>query len=91
MGFLGTSVRGGVDDDYFGFVSRLLEESKSGKQALREVCPLIAGSTERSTTITNDLHRSSGPWRAACSACFWSRECDLPSAPLLGPQAELLV
>lgn len=70
-----------------GLFSRLLEESKSGKQALREVCPLIAGSTSCGTTITNDLHRSSGPWRSVCSACFWSRECDFPSAPLLGPQA----
>ena len=70
-----------------GLFSRLLEESKSGKQALREVCPLIAGSTSRGTTITNDLHRSSGPLRSVCSACFWSRECDFPSAPLLGLQA----
>ena len=73
-----------------GLFSRLLEESKSGKQALREVCPLIAGSTSR-RTITHDSHRSSGPWRSACSACFWSRECGLPSAPLFGPQVELLV
>jgi len=48
---------------------RLLEESKNGKQAIREV------SREQWLCLLLTLFDSSLQWHLVLRACFWLREC----------------
>jgi hypothetical protein len=54
------------------FISRLLAESKSAKQAVYEASHLL--SRNCGSMITNNVLNSSGRWLSESCACFWSRE-----------------